>query len=86
MAGKKEGAPISFRIEPELAAKLEAFVTAHRGWSKTETVCVALLAFLRQSEEDYERELLEYRRWLPKAADEDEPGASRSGTRKIKLP
>ncbi len=70
MAGKKEGLPISFRVEPELAAKLDRFVEGHRGWSKTETVCVALYAILAATEEDRLKALVAYRTWLPKAADE----------------
>jgi len=67
MAGKKQGEPISFRIEPEMNARLDGFIDSHRGWSKTQAVVVALHLFLEAKDEEQEAALVAYLRWLREA-------------------
>ena len=63
MAGKREGIPISFRIEPELAERLRTFVETSPAWNQTEVMVVALHTLLAADNVAKEEALLAYRRW-----------------------
>lgn len=62
MAGKKEGQPISFRVDPDIARTFDDFVDSRRGWSKTEAVITALHHFLTaMTDEQRVAAMLRYR-------------------------
>jgi len=79
MAGKKDGIPVSFRIEPELAALLDRFTDLDPSWSKTEAVVVGLHLLLHLSDDEREKALLGYRRWVKQVSGETGDGKPGSG-------